>query len=254
MSIVTAHSVDLKPRDYSYHCHNHLEMLLCVNADAEFTIESNRYKMNAYDLFIVRERRYHFLNVLSEKRYERYLISFERSDVNMPPEIIERAVSREYINVGAYKQLISLFEKTEKYKKFGQLYGNLKKNILEELIVLLSDLKDENTDALSVSSDRVIKEIINHVEQNLSSALSLDSIADRVYLSRYYLCRYFHKNMGISLMQYIQKKRVLNAQNLIKQGVPPIKASMLSGFNDYTNFYKAYKKHLGISPREDLRQ
>ena len=58
----------------------------------------------------------------------------------------------------------------------------------------------------------------------------------------------FKKDMNISVYRYILKKRLVLAQQKILSGEPAQKAALDCGFNDYSGFYKQYKKTFGIAP------
>ena len=61
----------------------------------------------------------------------------------------------------------------------------------------------------------------------------------------------FKKATGNSIGEYVIKKRLLIAQQLIKTGMTSTNACQASGFGDYSNFYKAYVKFFGVSPKEE---
>jgi AraC-like DNA-binding protein len=56
--------------------------------------------------------------------------------------------------------------------------------------------------------------------------------------------------MNISVYQYMLRKRLILAQQKIRDGESATAAAMLCGFNDYSSFYKQYKKLFGVSPSE----
>ena len=65
-----------------------------------------------------------------------------------------------------------------------------------------------------------------------------------------YLSHQFKTYTGMPLIQFIIKKRLTAARNMIRSGMPAMDACMLCGFNDYSNFHKAFKKEFGKIPKE----
>ena len=63
-------------------------------------------------------------------------------------------------------------------------------------------------------------------------------------------CGNSKKNTGISIHQYLIMRRILIAQELIRQGVKPKDASLQCGFSDYSSFYRAFKMRVGVSPEQ----
>lgn len=96
--------------------------------------------------------------------------------------------------------------------------------------------------------------IISYIENHLSEDLSLDQIAQIFYVSKFHIAHIFKDNMGITLHQYITKKRLARCRDSILSGVSISKAFTLYGFSDYSSFFRAFKKEYGISPKEYREQ
>ena len=84
---------------------------------------------------------------------------------------------------------------------------------------------------------------------NLDRGMAMDN--QYLYVSKSTLYHSFKKSMKISIMQYVRNKKVLHAQKLMRNGVKPTKACSMSGFDDYTTFYRSYKLFFGRSPGEN---
>ena len=64
----------------------------------------------------------------------------------------------------------------------------------------------------------------------------------------------FRTQMGMSVTQYIRVKKILYAQALIQNGLPPTLAAQYCSYDNYSTFYRNYKKILLHSPEQDLPQ
>jgi AraC-like DNA-binding protein len=73
-------------------------------------------------------------------------------------------------------------------------------------------------------------------------------LAKRFFVSKYYLCRAFKRHNGISVHGYVNQKRVMYAKQLIEAGETASGAAYRVGFGDYSAFYRAYVKQLGVAP------
>ena len=58
--------------------------------------------------------------------------------------------------------------------------------------------------------------------------------------------------MGLTIHQYIMKKRLIAAKLLLLEGSTISEAYIGSGFGDYSNFLKGFKQEFGLSPRKFL--
>lgn len=98
--------------------------------------------------------------------------------------------------------------------------------------------------------DKKVVEIIHYINENLASDLTIETLSDKFFLSKYHMMRKFKEETGYSMHQYILEKRILAARNLILEGSAATVASVECGFKDYSTFSRAYKKLLGRLPSE----
>lgn len=96
-----------------------------------------------------------------------------------------------------------------------------------------------------------LRDLIRFIHEHLGARLTLEDIARHFHTDRYYLCRYFKKHTGLSVMDYVNRMRVVNAEKLIVQNSHSITdIGLMVGFGNITNFDRTFKRYTGISPRE----
>ncbi len=102
------------------------------------------------------------------------------------------------------------------------------------------------------AGDLLVGEIIGYVNGHLGEAWTLDTLAAALYREKSYLNRRFKAALGTTIMDYANKKRLIAArQNLYLSG--NVSAAFEgSGFNDYSAFWRQYKRMFGVTPTADL--
>ena len=90
--------------------------------------------------------------------------------------------------------------------------------------------------------------ITQYVDQHLDELLSLDALAKHFYLSKYYLVHLFRENAGLSVHQYILKRRLAACCDAMLGGAAVGEVYRQWGFYDYSAFYRAFRKEYGMSP------
>lgn len=95
--------------------------------------------------------------------------------------------------------------------------------------------------------------VLDYIDSNLENDLSLEFLEHHFYINRFYLTRLFKKVTNSSLHEYIQYKRISRAKMLLSDGYNVTEACTKSGFNDYSNFLRMFKRTVGTSPGQYLK-
>ena len=238
---------------YVRHCHEDYEILYVLDGNGKSIVEGIEYPMRPGTLMIFSPFEYHCLMMEPDMPYERYVLFFNVSDLSPDiREMIENADGENGIKSCFYSadsispSLISIFERFENStilpEKERRTYAKL---LVSEIVLLLSVVKKERIPYNEIElGARVIRYLNDHIDKDIT----LDKLAKKFFVSKYYLCRAFKKHNGISVHGYINQKRVMYAKSLIESGETASGAAYKVGFGDYSAFYRAYVKIVGKAP------
>ena len=85
----------------------------------------------------------------------------------------------------------------------------------------------------------------------LSSNLTVKKVANEVGLSPDYLTRLFKKELGVNIITYINRKRIYNSLELLKNTNLSIEEiGDLIGLSNTSYFYTIFKREIGVSPKQ----
>lgn len=102
------------------------------------------------------------------------------------------------------------------------------------------------------ASDRndILDDLIQYIDQNFSQKLTLNSVAEHFFVSPSTISHICSDRLQASFYQFVQQRRLAEGQRLILNGLTMEEVSTKIGFSNYQNFYRAFKKAYGISPKE----
>ncbi len=89
---------------------------------------------------------------------------------------------------------------------------------------------------------------VEYIKNNFSEDISLEEISKRSNMSKTSFCTLFRKITGYSFNSYLNICRVKKATELIKKGYKITAIYGLCGYNDFSTFYRNFKKIMGVSP------
>lgn len=260
------HLKDSRAQKLDYHYHEFDKLILLLNGRVTYVVEGVTYFLQPWDILLVQHNMIHRPIIDPAEPYERVVVWLGRDWLTSrsdPGEALDTCfhTARErgfhLLRVDGnrrlqYMQTIQQLEESLCSREFGA--GRLSDTLCQQLLIAVNrDLLRSRTAAEAQDSYRVdpkMEEILKYIAQHLEEDLSVDALAKRFFLSRYYLMHRFKAVTGYSVHQYISQKRLLRAGELIREGVPVMKAAEQAGFSEYSTFLRAFQNTFHMSPRE----
>ena len=100
-------------------------------------------------------------------------------------------------------------------------------------------------------ADAAPSEMLRYIETHFNENLTLSALAKKCFYSPKYFSRVFKERYGITVSEYIQKKRMEKGRELLENTDRTVEEiSCMVGYCDATHFYKYFKRFYGITPKE----
>lgn len=257
------HLSDKQRKDFAFHYHDFNKIIILISGNINYTIEGKNYMLKPYDIVLVNAGEIHRPSVLDNSAYERIIIyvstkflstySQEDYDLNY---CFGRA-KEEHSNV----LRIASVEKSKLYQVCLELEHSFSdqafaKELYQKILFLELMIQLNRTAILnhinyldSVNSNSKLLQIMEYINQHLTEDITIDSISEHFYLSRYYLMHYFKEETGYTIGNYITEKRLLLAKDLVQKGGSITDACYQSGFKNYSTFSRSFKKVFNTLPK-----
>lgn len=260
------HLKDSRAQKLDYHYHEFDKLILLLGGKVTYVVEGVTYFLQPWDVLLVQHNMIHKPTIDPVEPYERVVIWLgrdwleKRSDPGEALDTCFHTVRQRGFHLlrtdGTrrlqYMQSIQQLEEALRSDEFGA--GRMADTLCQQLLIAVNrDILRSRTATEAQDSYRVdpkMEEILKYITANLETELSVDVLAKRFYLSRYYLMHRFKAVTGYTVHQYISQKRLLRAGELIRAGVPVMKAAEQAGFSEYSTFLRAFQNTFHMSPRE----
>lgn len=227
--------------------HIYHEIILFLDGDAEFITEDLRMRLQPFTLIVIPRETYHQMVIHGDQEaYYRCVLQF--GDV---PELsrLMGASLREVQAFQAEGEIRHLFDKLMTAAQTGDVHGAL---LLKAVLVLLLDelrTQKDMTDS-GYHQNETIRRAVEYINRHLAQPLTIPEIAQACSISPSALSHIFQKELYISVHKFIVKKRLMQAYHRIRAGQAATVAAEECGFQDYSGFYKQYKKAFGFPPSQ----
>ncbi len=134
----------------------------------------------------------------------------------------------------------------------------IKAYILNLLVALLRGhvvrLLTNSEKEAKIKNNGRIRAAVQYIHTHYMEEINIDQIADAVYVSKFYLCKLFKKNLGLTVVDYINNVRMSEAKKILIESDEPIsKVAISVGFADFNYFSRLYKKKWGETPSQTRR-
>ena len=254
------HLRDTAGQERDFHFHDFDKIVLLLSGRVNYLVEDQSYLLRPWDLLLVKHHAIHKALIDRSEPYERIIVYLDRQyfDRALPQarlmDCFESADrSRRYLLVPDGEQRAELgetlraFELHREDERFGA--EAMRDTLMMQILIQIGRMAPAAPER-SEQADPKIRQVMSFINEHLTEALSVEQLAEQVYLSRYHFMRLFKAQTGSTVHAYVRQKRLLSAARLIREGVPAAKAAADSGFGDYSAFHRAFKECFGIAPGE----
>lgn len=249
----------------SMHSHHCYELYFSISGGRTFLIDDKNYRIEPGNLFMINQYEKHqVLQMDTSIPHERYAIFINPSyleSISTPQTDLTYCFTqrpgkfshRIALNQGQQRRFTYYFNKLAVEDGFGQ--DVKERSSFAEFMVFMTKIAMEavlggETEEQRQFFNSKVADIITYIHHNIDSPLSIGEIAAHFYLSTSYLCRLFKKGTGTTINSYIISRRIELSKTLLSGGYSVNEVYSMCGFNDYSNFFKAFTRKVGISPKK----
>ncbi len=240
-----------------YHYHEFCKLLLLVSGSGGYWVAGQRYALQPGDIILVGN------NVVHRPEFEAG-VPYERIIVYISPDFLRRSSTPDCDLLDCFaagpvlrseKSRLGLFQLAGQLEQ--ELSGTEQGRVIlsnSHLLRLLVEILREQSRSTApepakiAPTDRRVQQILSYIDAHLEEDLTVESIAEQFYLSKFHMMRLFRSGTGSSILGYITHRRLMAARELINSGMAATESCFRVGFGSYSSFTRSYGKYFGTTP------
>lgn len=263
--VICLHRTDVLPYFAKTTLHNHdgYEILLCLCGKSNYYVESEGKKLEYGELILTAPYTFHGTDTQIDQIYERIIINIK--EAYFKGLCSERTNLASCFNRISPNKINSYILSPNEIREFSDIAAHLQHEIenpgygsdilvpalLVQLLVMVNKKASYNSIPTYQSiMPQIVADTISYVNNHLDGDLSLNTLSLHLYHNGDYISRCFKNTMGTTLQQFIIAKRIVLAQQYLREGTSVSDTCFQSGFSDYSNFSRCFSKHTGMSPKQ----
>lgn len=233
------------------HTHDFCEILYVLSGNGVIAMDGVIYPLKQGDLIVVNPGIPHCESSVSGSKMHLVFLAVEQFEVeglrknhlignHMPPVIAGQ--DYRYKIESYFTDIIS--ESADKI----MLSTAMNKNLASALLILILRLYHSRSERAADLKEEC-RRIKDYIDKNYTSPITLDSLSEQVYISKYYLSHIFKSQTGTSPIKYLINKRISEAaQLLIHTDLSIRDIALRVGYDDPVYFSQMFKKVMDESP------
>ena len=218
------------------HCHAKYEMIAVAKGDITVMLEGRSYRLKKNQIIIIPPLFYHSVTANGEGSYRRITALF---GIDAIPSVLQDEFTNQGRNTAIDASRIETIKEICQ-KKDASFYAPLLQSLMIETFYDALQIPQTIT---KIETDEFLQKTFSYIDQHLHEKILLDDIAKYTSRSKSSFCHLFEAKMNISPKQYILQKKLALANKLMDEGVPRTVVAMQVGYENYSNFYRLYRKN-----------
>jgi len=249
-----------------FHMHNNHELYMLLDGEIQYFVDNICYPLHAGDLILFSNHEIHKAINTSDQAFTRLVIHVNPGFIRQYCTLQTNLLSCFHRSPGTgnlvlltpeeRQSLLTLARPLADAVNSATAYGDDLTALtnLIQILLLINKAWQRTGPVRTAPKPHRVQAIMDYIDQNLTAPLTLDSIAEALALDKYYISHLFKSETESSIFQYILIKRISLAKELLLTGHTVEESCHLSGFHDYSNFIRTFRKNVGCTPGQFQRQ
>lgn len=241
------------------------EITFIISGEGFFYTDDQQFLLKSGEIHFIPYGRYHKIVVTKQQSLRYVYLGFNFNSKADTPELknlksvietsgIYHIADNGNIRLMLYMLIDEMYNRSEYNEIMTESYIN---QVLVQFYRLLTSAQFESYRPEKNNSiiGEPIFSIINYIDNHITDIESIHEISSNFGYSHSYVSHLFKTKMGITIQQYVTKKKIETSLDLIKSGTYSItQIAFMLHYESVQSFGKAFKKIMGFTPSDRKRQ
>ena len=232
------------------HWHEHFEFLFFEQGRCSAFCDGKRFSVEPGDLIVVNSTQVHAFTAEEPVDFRALIVSRDLlQDIEYTDTVLQNKIPADPF----IKECFALLAQEYSHLRPGsdlliksQVYG-----LFAHLVFHYTSQK--TTAERPLQRERLDK-VFQYLSENYPERIAPDTLAELLYVTESYFCRFFKSSTGMTLTQYLLEYRIKKAQVLLTQTDDPVaRIAENVGIPDANYFSRVFRKSTGMSPAQFRR-
>lgn len=243
------------------HFHSSYEVYYLLEGERLFFIKDRTVVLKAGDLMILHPNVLHRTANGNQPQHEKIILNFKEEFLSASKgrffETLHPQFQNDYVVISFPLQnkmyVEDLLQRiVEEAKEKKSIYETVIQTLIIQLLIYCSRFMEEYDskplEYINPMHER-ISEVVRYINEHYKNELTLPYVADRFYVSPYYLSRAFKEVTGFNFVEYVNSVRIKEAIALLEE--TDLKVYLIAaktGYGSITHFERVFKEITGRTP------
>ena len=236
------------------HAHSHTELFYIVGGDGQFQINDLRFPVQAHQLVVVNPNVLHTEVSYDAHPLEYIVLGIEGLELTIPDAEESRHCIYSFPENNAVltcmRQILQeMQDRKPEYETICLAYLDI------IMVQLMRNASATLTPASArFPNNRQCAAVRNYIEQHYKENLTLDLLAEKVSINKYYMSHAFKREYGVSPISYLITCRIREGKRLLSEtDLSLSQIAAVLGFSSSSYFSQSFRNAEGMSPTEFRR-
>lgn len=231
-----------------FHSHSFTELFYVIDGNGHFCTETEEFPICKDTLIIINPHVRHTEKSSPDKPLIYIALGIDNLKFQFDNQQDSGCHTYDF---GSHREILSLLQMMlDEVRQKKPSYEQICHHYFMSVLLKISRITDDQFSLVAPKDVPMECETVkDYIDTHYSEMITLDTLAEKSHLNKFYLSHIFSKAYGISPINYLLEMRIIHSKELLKNSDYSItQIAHMTGFSSSNYFSQSFKKYTGVTP------